>query len=93
MKLSLAGRSLLFLGASVVILVAITLFEHNLAVMSLGVQRVITFLGLILPAGIGSVLGVMSLARKEGRAWMAVIGVVLNILFALFHLMILLYAG
>ena len=93
MKLSLAGRSLLFLGASVVILVAITLFEHNLAVMSLGVQRVITLLGLILPAGIGSVLGVMSLARKEGRAWMAVIGVVLNILFALFHLMILLYAG
>jgi hypothetical protein len=35
----------------------------------------------------------MSLVLKEGRAWMAVTGVVLNTLFALFHLMIVLFAG
>jgi hypothetical protein len=35
----------------------------------------------------------MSLVRKEGRTWLAVIGIVLNSLFALFHLAGVLFAG
>ena len=93
MKLSLAGRSLLLFGLSVVLLVALTLFESALVGMSLGAERLITLLLLVLPATMGSVLGVMSLVRREGRAWLAVTGVVLNALFALFHLMIVLFAG
>jgi hypothetical protein len=56
-------------------------------------ERLATFLMLVLPAAIGAGLGVLSLARAEGRAWMAVSGIVLNTIFALFHLMILLFAG
>jgi hypothetical protein len=93
MKLSLAGSSLLWLCLSILILVVLTVFESALVGMSPNVERLITFLALVLPAGAGSVLGVMSLARREGRAWMAVAGAVLNTLFALFHLMIVLFAG
>jgi hypothetical protein len=93
MKPVLAGRSLLLLCLSILLLVALTLFESALAGMSPGAERLVTFLGLVLPSGAGSVLGAMSLVLKEGRAWMAVTGVVLNTLFALFHLMIVLFAG
>lgn len=92
MKLNLAG-TLLLLGMSVVLLIGLTLFESTLAGMAPGVEKAVTFLLLVLPAAAGSVLGVMSLARKEGWAWLAVIGVVLNAVFALFHLAIVLFAG
>jgi hypothetical protein len=93
MKPGLAGKSLLLLGLSVVILVALTLFESALAGMSLGTERLVTFLALVLPSGAGSVLGTISLMRREGQTWLAVTGVVLNTLFALFHLMLVLFAG
>jgi len=93
MKLSLAGRSLLLFGLSIALLVARTLFESALAGMPPGAERLVTFLLLVLPAAIGTVLGVMSLVRKEGRAWLAVTGMALNALFALFHIIILLFAG
>jgi hypothetical protein len=93
MKLSLAGRSMFLFGVCVVILVVMTLAESALGVMSFTVQRIITFLGFVLPAGVGSVLGVMSLVRREGRPWLAAAGILLNGLFALFHLMIVLFAG
>ena len=93
MKLGLAGKSLLMFGASIVLLVALTLFESALTGMSPGVERLVTFLALVLPSGTGSVLGTISLMRREGQAWLAVPGVVLNTLFALFHLMIVLFAG
>ena len=93
MKLSLAGRSLLLFGLSIALLVALTLFESALVGMPPGAERLVTFLLLVLPAAIGTVLGVMSLVRKEGRAWLAVTGMALNALFALFHIIILLFAG
>jgi len=91
--MKLSQVSLFLFGASVVLLVALTLFESVLVGMSLGIERLVTFLLLILPAGIGAILGALSLLRKEGRIWLAVTGVVLNTLFALFHLMIVLFAG
>ncbi len=93
MKLSLAGKSLLLFGVSIVLLVSLTLFESALLWLSLGVERLITFLLFVLPAGAGAVLGVMSLVRREGRAWLAVIGIVMNSLFALLHLLIVIFAG
>ena len=93
MKLDLAGKSLLLFGISLLLLIGLTLFETALAGMSPGLERAVTFLLLVLPATAGSVLGVMSLTRKDGRAWLAITGVVLNAIFALFHLAIILFAG
>jgi hypothetical protein len=89
----LIGGSLILFLLSIVILGVVTLFESALVGMSTGAERSLTLLLLVLPAGIGSVLGAMSLVRREGRAWLAVTLVILNTLFALFHLMILLFAG
>ena len=47
--------------------------------MSLRMQGLVIFLLVILPAGIGTVLGVMSLQRKEVKAWWAIAFIVLNI--------------
>jgi hypothetical protein len=93
MKFSLATASLSLFGVSVVFLVLLTLFESALLGMSPEAERVISLSGLFLPAAIGAVLGVMSLLRREGRVWLAVTGIVLNTLFALFHLMVILFAG
>jgi len=47
--------------------------------MSLGMQGLAISLLVILPAGIGAVLGVLSLKRKEVKAWWAIAFIVLNI--------------
>ena len=47
--------------------------------ISLGMQGLAVFLLVILPAGIGTVLGVMSLKHKEVKAWWAIGVIVLNI--------------
>jgi hypothetical protein len=84
---------MLFLGLSILILIAATLAESSLGVMSLAVQRIVTLLGFVLPAGVGCALGVLSWVRKEGHPWLASAGVILNGLFAAFHIMIVLFAG
>lgn len=93
MKINLAATSLLLFGLSMIFWVALTLFESMLVGLPAQAERVITFLLLVLPAGIGTTFGVLSLMRKEGRAWMAGTGILLNALFALFHSMIILFAG
>lgn len=93
MKLSLAAGSLLLFGLAVVLLIILTLFESALLGMSPKTERIISLLGLVLPAVVGAALGVMSLTRREGRAGLAIVGIVLNTLFALFHLMVILFAG
>ena len=93
MKSSLAAGSLVLFGLAVVLLVMLTLFESTLLGMSPEAERIISLLGLVLPAVIGAALGVLSLVRCEGRTGLAIIGIALNTLFALFHLMIVLFAG
>jgi len=93
MKLSLATASLILFGVSVMFLILLTFFEVALLGMSPEAERVISLSGLFLPAAMGAVFGVMSLLRRERRVWLAVTGVVLNTLFALFHLMVILFAG
>jgi hypothetical protein len=92
-KGKLARASLFLLGLSLLLLVVLTAFESALTGMPPLMERLATFLMLVLPAAVGAGLGVLSLARAEGRLWMAVSGIVLNTIFALFHLMILLFAG
>ena len=93
MKRSLATVSLILFGIAVVFLIAWTIFESAFAGMSTVAERIVTFALLVLPAGIGAVLGVMSLMHKEERRWLAITSILLNSLFALFHLMIVLFAG
>jgi hypothetical protein len=93
MKNTLAGKSLFFFGFCLALFIVLTLLDPVIGRLSFEVQRVIIFLGFVLPAGVGAVLGVMSLIRKEGRPWLAGIAIFLNTAFALFHLMIILFAG
>jgi hypothetical protein len=93
MKSNLAIKSLLLFGLSILLLILLTLFESALLGLSSGMERVVAFLLLVVPAAVGCVLGVMSLVRKEGHPWLAVIGIVLNALFAVFHIAVLSFAG
>jgi hypothetical protein len=74
-------------------LVILTAFESAFMGMSIELERIITFVLLVLPAAAGSVLGMLSLVRKEGRSGLAIAGLVLNTLFALFFLVLLSVAG
>ena len=93
MKRSLAIASLLVFGLSILFLVVWTVSESAFVELSAPAERMITFALLVLPAGIGAILGVMSLKQREGKAGLAITGIVLNTLFALFHLLIVLFAG
>jgi len=57
--------------------------------MSLGIQGLAVFLLVILPAGIGAVLGFMSLKHKEVKAWWAIGFIVLNIVMVLTGILLL----
>ena len=54
-----------------------------LAETALGTQRSVTILLVLLPAGIGVILGVMSWNRKEVKAWWVTGVILLNIVMAL----------
>ena len=57
--------------------------------MSLGIQGLAVFLLVILPAGIGTMLGVLSLKRKEVKTWWAIGVIVLNIAMVLTGILLL----
>jgi hypothetical protein len=83
----------LLFALSVLLLVMLTRFESGLVGMPASSERVTTFFLLVLPAAVGAALGVTSLRRGESERWQAVVGTVLNSLFALFHLLIVFIAG
>jgi hypothetical protein len=93
MKRNLASISLLLFGVSILILLGWTMFESALTGIPTGTERIATVALLILPAGIGAGLGAMSLIHREGQTGLAITGIILNTFFALFHLMIVLFAG
>ena len=80
-------------GISLLLLGLLTIFEDAFTSMTSGAERLLTFLFLVLPAGLGAIFGVMSLIHRQGRTWLAIAGILLNMLFALFHLMLVLFAG
>jgi len=93
MKLSLAAKSIAFFGLSILFLVLLTLFESSLSGISLKAEKVISALLLVLPGVIGVAFGVLSILRKESKPWMAILGVLLNALFAVFFIFLLSFAG
>ena len=93
MKWSFAAASLTLFIASVLFLLFLTLFESSIANMPLATERVVSAVLLVLPGVVGVILGVMSILRKEAKRWMALFGILLNTLFALFHVFLLAFAG
>ena len=93
MKRSLASLSLFLFGLSVVFLLAWTFFESTLFGLSVFTERIAAVSLLVLPAGIGAVIGVLSLIHKEDQSTQAVTGIIANSLFAFFHLLIVLLGG
>ena len=93
MKSSLAAKSLLLFGLSIVFLVLLTLFESSLLGVPDTTERVISALLLVVPGMAGVILGVLSIQRKENKNGIAVTGILLNALFALFFTFVLSFAG
>jgi hypothetical protein len=93
MKSSLGAKSIFFFLLSVLFLVLLTLFESSLAGLPLTAERILSLLLLVVPAIIGTIFGVLSIVRKESKLWIGVLGILLNALFALFHLFLLSFAG
>lgn len=93
MNLSLAAKSIAFFGLSILLLLLLTLFESLLSGMSLAAEKAISALLLVLPAVVGTALGILSITRKESKLWMAILGILLNALFALFHVFVISFAG
>lgn len=93
MNFSFGVRSLILFALSVVFLVLLTVFESSLIGISTAAERVISFLLLVLPGLIGIIMAVKGIVRKESKAWIAWLGVLLNSLLALFYLFVLSFAG
>jgi hypothetical protein len=93
MNMSLGAKSLALFGVSVLFLILITLFESSLSGMSLSAEKILSALLLVVPAVLGIVLGVLSINRKETIRWMAILGIILNGLFALFQIFVISFAG
>ncbi|HVF25495.1 MAG TPA: hypothetical protein VNA23_06370 [Anaerolineales bacterium] len=93
MYISLGAKSLVLLAVSVLFLILVTLFESSLSGMSLSAEKILSALLLVMPAVIGIVFGVLSINRKESSRWMAILGIVLNTLFALFQIFVISFAG
>ena len=90
---NLGVKSLGLFGLSVLFLILLTVFESLLLNLSITGERILSFLLLVLPTVIGVVLGVLGIRAREDKPWMSVLGIVLNALFALFHLFVLSFAG
>jgi len=93
MKWSFAAASLTLFVVSILFLLLLTLFESSLTNMSMTAERLVSAILLVLPGVVGVILGVISLLRKEAKRWMAVLGILLNALFALFFTFVLAFAG
>ena len=93
MKMNFGAKSLALFLVSVLFLVLLTLFESLLQGLSITVERIISMLLLVVPALIGIVLGILGIRRREDRFWISALGVLLNALFALFHIFVISFAG
>ena len=93
MNMSLGAKSLALFALSVLFLILITLFESSLSGMSLTTEKILSVLLLVAPAVMGMVLGVLGIIRGEAGRWMAISGLLLNALFALFQIFVISFAG
>jgi hypothetical protein len=93
MKLNLAWTSILLFLLSLGMLWILTVFESFLSGLTMSMERLVSALVLVLPAITGVVCGALSLRSREPRRWIAVLGILLNGVFALFNILVLSFAG
>ena len=93
MRLSFGAKSMLLFALSCVFLILLTLFESLLSGLSTTTERIVSGLLLAVPGLAGLMLGVIGLKRKESPGWLAILGILLNGLFALFQVCVLSFAG
>jgi len=93
MNLPHGKKSIILLAVSIIALLLLSAFESAFSGLSTYMERIISFILLVLPGIAGVVFGVLSLVKKEPQKWIAILGVVLNGLFAMFMLFVLAFAG
>ena len=93
MTLNHGKKSLILLAVSVIALLLLSVVESAFSGLSTSTERIISFILLVLPGVAGVVFGILSLVKKEPQKWIAILGVVLNGLFAMFMLFVLSFAG
>lgn len=79
--------------AMVLFILTGVILDSALASLSTAVQRWIVFWALILPAVLGALAGFLALRQKSAHPLLALGGMVLNALFALFFIALLGIAG
>ena len=93
MNLTHGKKSIILLAVSIVALLLLSYFESAFSGLSTSIERIVSFILLVLPGIAGVVFGVLGLVKKEPQKWIAILGVILNGLFAMFMLFVLSFAG
>jgi hypothetical protein len=93
MKPNFASTSILLFIVSLAMLWILTLFESFLSGLTTNMERLVSALVLVVPASVGVVFGILSLRRQEPKPWIAIAGILLNGVFAIFNLLVLAFAG
>ncbi len=75
-----------------VVLIGVIL-DRTLAAVSLTIQRWIVVVALVLPAALGTVMGILALRHRDGPRWLALIGILINGLLAFFYIALVGIAG
>jgi hypothetical protein len=93
MNLVFSAKSMIAFVLSALFLVLLTVFESMLSGMPATTERGISLAFLVLPGVIGIVYGMLAIRHKEPKIWIAYLGILLNGLFALFHIFVISFAG
>jgi hypothetical protein len=93
MRFSYGAKSIMLFLFSVGAFLLLTLFESTLSGLPLSLERIISFVSLVLPGLVGVLFGVLGIVYKESRKWIAITGGLLNGLFATFITFVLSFAG
>jgi len=86
-------KSITLFVFSVLALLLLSFFEKALSGLSISAERTFSIVLLVLPGLAGIVLGAMGVVKNESRRWLAVIGIILNVLFTAFMTFVLLFSG
>ena len=85
--------SIILFAFSILALLLLSIFESALSGLSISTERIISVLLLVLPGVGGVVFGLLGVAKNEPRRWVAILGILLNGLFAVFMTFVLSIAG
>ena len=89
-RYGLASCAMLLVAVAILLIIS-TLFDTSMGQLSLTTQRWIGYLTLVLPALVGVIFG--GLGLRQPKKALAIVGIVLNTLFALYFALVLSFAG